>query len=237
MRIVACCVVLMLTAVVAVTRPDGAGRIGKDRRLRALDERGRHGRARRGGHQGTDVRPRRRTGRPPASTQGSGLHRIHLNVIPLTAASAGMYKSLCAQKKKDGLTGLGDTTCWYNDKHEELQVLKGTTFFSIELRRSGDPTEPIKAVGEEGLRPGEVAAAVRTSADGGRQPSVTDSAAYSRLSNEGAPLRASTETGSRIGHSHGQRRRTRFGRPCHESPGLLGTGRRVRPSATDAAGA
>ena len=40
----------------------------------------------------------------------------------------------------------GDTTCWYNAKHGELQVLKGTTFFSIELRRSGDPTEPIKAV-------------------------------------------------------------------------------------------
>ena len=70
-------------------------------------------------------------------------------MIPLTAASAGMYKSLCAQKKNDGLTGLGDTTCWYNDKHEELQVLKGQTFFSIELRRSGDPTEAIKAVAKK----------------------------------------------------------------------------------------
>ena len=53
---------------------------------------------------------------------------------------------MCAQKGKEGLTGLGDVTCWYNDKHGELQVAKGTTFFSIELRRNGDPTEAIKAV-------------------------------------------------------------------------------------------
>jgi len=57
-----------------------------------------------------------------------------------------VYKAKCAQKSKDGLTGLGDVTCWYNDKHGELQVLKGNTFFSIELRKSGDPTEAIKAV-------------------------------------------------------------------------------------------
>jgi hypothetical protein len=77
---------------------------------------------------------------------GSGIHSVNLNLIPLNAANAAMYKMMCAQKSKEGLTGLGDTTCWYNAKHGELQVLKGTTFFSIELRRSGDPTEPIKAV-------------------------------------------------------------------------------------------
>jgi hypothetical protein len=77
---------------------------------------------------------------------GSGIHRVHLNVMPMTAAIAAAYKGRCAEKKKDGLTGLGDVTCWYNDKHEELQVLKGLTFFSIEMHRSGDPTEPIKAV-------------------------------------------------------------------------------------------
>ncbi len=57
-----------------------------------------------------------------------------------------MYAALCAQKTKDGLAGLGPVACWYNEKHGELQVLKGTTFFSIELRRSGDPTEAIKGV-------------------------------------------------------------------------------------------
>jgi hypothetical protein len=77
---------------------------------------------------------------------GSGIHSVNLNLIPLNAANAAMYKMMCAQKSKEGLTGLGDTTCWYNAKHGELQVLKGMTFFSIELRRSGDPTEPIKAV-------------------------------------------------------------------------------------------
>jgi hypothetical protein len=77
---------------------------------------------------------------------GSGINRVHLNVIPFTAEQAAIYKGMCAQKGKQGLTGLGDVTCWYNDKHEELQVAKGLTFVSIELRRSGDPTEPIKAV-------------------------------------------------------------------------------------------
>lgn len=84
----------------------------------------------------------------PQSCQysGSGINRINLNVIPFTAAEATVYKSMCAQKGKEGLTGLGDVTCWYNDKHGELQVAKGQTFFSIELRRNGDPTEAIKAV-------------------------------------------------------------------------------------------
>jgi hypothetical protein len=77
---------------------------------------------------------------------GSGIHSVSLSFIPLTAANAAMYKMMCAQKTKEGLSGLGDTTCWYNEKHGELHVLKGTSFFSIELRRSGDPTEPIKAI-------------------------------------------------------------------------------------------
>jgi len=80
---------------------------------------------------------------------GSGLHTVHLNVIPFDAATAGMYKAMCAKKGKEGLTGLGDVTCWYNDKHGELQVLKGVTFFSIVLRTSGDPTEAIKGVAKK----------------------------------------------------------------------------------------
>jgi len=77
---------------------------------------------------------------------GSGIHTVHLNVIAMDAATMAMYKAMCAQKGRDGLTGLGDVACWYNDKHGELQVVKGTTFFSIQLRRSGDPTEAIKGV-------------------------------------------------------------------------------------------
>jgi hypothetical protein len=80
---------------------------------------------------------------------GSGLHKVHLNLQQLSPATAAMYKAFCAEKKKDGLSGLGDVACWYNDKHEELQVLKGTTFFSVELRRSGDPTEAIKGVAKK----------------------------------------------------------------------------------------
>lgn len=77
---------------------------------------------------------------------GSGIHRVQVNVMGFDASTAAMYKAMCAQKSKEGLTGLGDTTCWYNAKHEELQVMKGLTFLSIELRRSGDPTDAIKAL-------------------------------------------------------------------------------------------
>jgi hypothetical protein len=80
---------------------------------------------------------------------GSGIHRINLTLRQFTAETAAVYKTLCDQKKKEGLAGLGPTACWYNDQHEELQVLKGTTFFSIELRRSGDPTEAIKGAAKK----------------------------------------------------------------------------------------
>jgi len=78
--------------------------------------------------------------------EGSGLHRVHLDVMPFDAATAGVYKSMCLKKNRDGLTGLGDVTCWYNEKHGELQVLKGLTMYSVRLTKSGDPTEAIKGV-------------------------------------------------------------------------------------------
>ena len=80
---------------------------------------------------------------------GSGLHAVQLNLMRLSRDEAAVYRALCAQKGKEGLSGLGDVACWYSDEHEELQVLKGTTFFSIELQRSGNPTEAIKAVAKK----------------------------------------------------------------------------------------
>jgi hypothetical protein len=76
---------------------------------------------------------------------GSGYRRIQLTLIRMSPDMAAIYRAMCAQKKKEGLTGLGDMSCWYNDDHEELQVLKGTTFFSIKLGGLKNPTEPIKA--------------------------------------------------------------------------------------------
>jgi len=76
---------------------------------------------------------------------GSGYHTIHLSLMRFTPETAAVYKAMCAKKGKEGLSGLGDTSCWYNSEHEELQVLKGTTFFSIQLRGLKNPTEPIKA--------------------------------------------------------------------------------------------
>jgi len=76
---------------------------------------------------------------------GSGFHTIQLTLIRMTPETAAMYRSMCAQKTREGLTGLGDMSCWYDNEHEELQVIKGTTFFSIELHGLKSPTEPIKA--------------------------------------------------------------------------------------------
>jgi hypothetical protein len=81
---------------------------------------------------------------------GSG-HSIQLNLTRLSASSVPMYKAMCAKQSQDGLTGLGDMACWYNAKHAELHVIKGTAFLSIELRGSGNPTEPIIAVMKKAL--------------------------------------------------------------------------------------
>ena len=80
---------------------------------------------------------------------GSGIHRLNVNLRVFDAATAAAYKALCAKKGKEGLTGLGDTVCWYNDKHEELQVMKGSTLVLIQLRRSGDPTDANKTLAKK----------------------------------------------------------------------------------------
>ena len=76
---------------------------------------------------------------------GSGYRRIQLTLIRMSPDMAAMYRAMCAEKGKEGLAGLGDMCCWYNNEHEELQVMKGTTFFSIDLGGIKNPTEPIKA--------------------------------------------------------------------------------------------
>src|SRR5262249_13325875 len=72
---------------------------------------------------------------------GSGVHSINLDLTRLPANAVPMYKAMCDQASNDGLSGFGDVACWYNDKHAELHVMKGSAFISIELKRSGDPTE------------------------------------------------------------------------------------------------
>lgn len=83
---------------------------------------------------------------------GSGIHSIHLSLWRLPASSVPMYRGIiCDKKGKDGLAGLGDLACWYNDTHAELHAFKGTAFISIELRRSGNATEPIIGVMKKAL--------------------------------------------------------------------------------------
>jgi hypothetical protein len=83
---------------------------------------------------------------------GSGLHRVQLNLTRLAPANVAMFKGIiCRNKSKDGLAGMGDLACWYNDEHEELHVIKGSAFLSVELRRGGSPTEPSIAVMKKAL--------------------------------------------------------------------------------------
>ena len=76
---------------------------------------------------------------------GSGLHRINLSLMRIPASQVPMYRGICAQQKQDGLAGLGDVACWYQDTRDELHAMKGNAFISIELSRSGDPTAAIIA--------------------------------------------------------------------------------------------
>ena len=78
---------------------------------------------------------------------GSGYHRVQLDVRRVPASQLAIFKGIiCNKKTKDGLAGLGDLACWYNAEHEELHVIKGAVFLAVELRRSGNPTEPSIAV-------------------------------------------------------------------------------------------
>ena len=83
------------------------------------------------------------------------VHKVHLNVWRATPAGAAQLKQMgqmvCAKKTKDGLAGLGDTACWYDTEHGELQVFKGANFFSIEMSRRGDTTEAMKTVAKKAL--------------------------------------------------------------------------------------
>ncbi len=80
---------------------------------------------------------------------GAGGRHIQLNMFVFAPGSAEIqvYRGLCA--KKEQVAALGDIACWYNEKHRELQMLKGGTVMTIEISRSGDATDALKAVGKK----------------------------------------------------------------------------------------
>jgi len=69
---------------------------------------------------------------------GSGIHSIDLNLWRLSPSTAPMYKMICEKKTKDGLDGLGDLACWYNEKHAELRKPLPTNAIRPGTIRSGD---------------------------------------------------------------------------------------------------
>lgn len=82
---------------------------------------------------------------------GASPHHVHVNLTRLSSSTVPMYKGLCAEKATKDLSGIGDVACWYNAKHEELHAIKGTSFVSVQLQRTGDPTEVIKGVMKKAL--------------------------------------------------------------------------------------
>jgi hypothetical protein len=65
---------------------------------------------------------------------GSGMKELRVNLwsfAPSASQSLEVYRGLC--KKKEQAAGVGDLACWYNAKHNELQVLKGSKLLILEL--------------------------------------------------------------------------------------------------------
>jgi len=82
---------------------------------------------------------------------GSGYLSVQLNVTRLPADQVAIFRGTCAKAGKEGLAGLGDVACWYNDKHEELNVFKANAFISVTLHGKSNPTEAIKAVAKKAV--------------------------------------------------------------------------------------
>lgn len=67
---------------------------------------------------------------------------------PSAQQTLEVYRGLCKQKEQ--AAGLGDVACWYNAKHAELQVLKGSTLLIFQLSRSG-ASEALITVAKQAL--------------------------------------------------------------------------------------
>jgi hypothetical protein len=66
---------------------------------------------------------------------------------PSAKQSLEVYRGLCKQKEQ--AAGLGDLACWYNAKHNELQVLTGSTLLILQLR--GKSSEALTTVAKHAL--------------------------------------------------------------------------------------
>ena len=77
----------------------------------------------------------------------SSTHYLKINVYRYVPQVAAAYRKRCAQKET--VPGIGDVACWYDSKHGELQLLKGTTSLAIQINRSGDASDALKTVARQ----------------------------------------------------------------------------------------
>ena len=80
-----------------------------------------------------------------------GGRHLQVNLTRVSASSVAIPLAECEGKSKDGLAGLGDLACWYNDKHRELHAVKGPAFVSIEIHGLSAPTEAITGLMKKAL--------------------------------------------------------------------------------------
>ena len=70
------------------------------------------------------------------SYEAASRTELNVNLWRFSASakdSLAIYVGLC--KKKEQAAGLGDVACWYDERHQELQVLKGPTLIILQLNR------------------------------------------------------------------------------------------------------
>jgi hypothetical protein len=86
------------------------------------------------------------------SYRGGGISELKVTVYqfpPAQKQGIEVYRARC--KQKEAAPGLGDVACWYNARHDELQVLKDMTLVVFKLDRSGSTSEPLIAVAKQAL--------------------------------------------------------------------------------------
>jgi hypothetical protein len=78
-----------------------------------------------------------------ACAYAAGSKELQVNLwrfSPAASKSLEFYRGFTKQKEQ--VAGLGDLACWYNSEHKELQIVKGSSLLTLELkcgrRDSGD---------------------------------------------------------------------------------------------------
>jgi hypothetical protein len=88
--------------------------------------------------------------------EGSGLHRVQLNVDAVRCRDGRHVQGDVLEEDQGRSDWARRRGVLVQRQARRVAVLKGLTMFSIELRKSGDPTEAIKGVARKVYDRGEI---------------------------------------------------------------------------------